>query len=325
MATLERFLVKKQVIKSAEESKQEEIPKQGLKTEIASTLNYLKGIFINESDHELTLLALQHPDPRDLEEVVQRILDSGKALQDFKDAWSTVKPRDKKKPESQKNYKNKRFQNRVEQENEAIPGYNVVRKRNKNHKNEERRPERPSRPEPGPKVHQRPDTSLDRLEKSADEDSSILKAEENSRSIEETKKNTEESRHTINDSKALSKPAMPSIPSISSNPSNPSIPPHKPTEPQPDFPSLVSDSSWAQTPPQVINTHKTPNPPAIIEDEKQSKLPAHISEKILSPSSPGRAWAQFQQKPETRDFAVQVEMDLGVPIIVYPYMCRQFK
>lgn len=335
MTTLERYLVKKQVPKSSEESKQEEVQKLGPKTELVSTLSYLKGIFVNESDHDLTLLALQHPDPRDLEEVVQRILESGKALQEFKDAWNTVKSRDKKKPDPRKDYKKKRFHNRVEEENEAIPGYNAGRKRNQNRKNEERRPETYTRAprqelkseaqELCSNVTQRSETSLAQIENSAHDEKFRTEVEDSSKSYEETKKASEDPHHSANDLKPASPPAssVPSAPVAHQvHPVHPVHPAPQPTPPQ-DFPSLVSSKDWPQTPPQVINTNKYPNPPSVIEEEKENKLPAEMSEKILSPASSAHPWPQYRQRPETRDFGVQVEMEYGIPIVVYPYMFRK--
>ena len=285
----------------------------------------------------MTLLALQHPDPRDLEEVVQRILESGKALQGFKDAWSTVKSRDKKKPDARKDYKKKRFHNRVEDENEAIPGYNAGRKRNQNRKNEERRPDIHNRAprqdfksevqEQCSNVTQRSETSLVQIENSVNDERFRTEVEDNSKSLEETKKSTQEPHHSANDSKPAISPPNHSTssanPSVLSPPSAPAIHPAPQSRPPEDFPSLVSSQDWAQTPPQVINTSKYPNPPSVIEEEKENKLPAEISEKVLSPASSAHPWTQFRQRPETRDFGVQVEMEHGIPIVVYPYMFRK--
>ena len=48
-----------------------------------------------------------------------------------------------------------------------------------------------------------------------------------------------------------------------------------------------------------------------------------LSDNKPKANAPQEKLSEFSQGPIKRDFGVQVEMDYGIPIIVYPYMFQR--
>lgn len=305
MTTLERFLVKKQVSKPLEESASEEIQKKDPNSHLASTISELKGIFPNESDENLMLLALQNQNPRDLEAAVHRMLENGNAFEVVKQGWNTVKSRDKKKPEQKKGYKQKKNYRTVEEINEEVPGYS----RGKPHQKYQKSNKRLENDYRGSRKYESTKPEVSWTLENQEPKSEIFKPEEEQKipahGAEQVAKSVHEKPEapTIEDKKEETKVKYDSFPSLESQP-------------------------WdrTQSPPQEIRENRISNPPASITVEEDNKLPMEMSEKILSPTNSESIWKEnklLNKKPETKDFGVQVEMEYGIPIIVYPYMFQK--
>ena len=295
MTTLERFLVKKPVSKPLEELAAEESQVKGPNRQLASTISELKGIFPHESEENLMLLALQNQNPRDLEVAVHRMLETGKSFEVVKQEWNTVKNRDKKKPEQTKGYGRKKYNRTVEETNEEIPGYSRG-KPNQKYSKSYKRPEN--------------DYKNPRRVEASNPDSSkfVDPSTETQKSLEEQGKEEVQVFEPVQE-KPLEEPVLEVKPKFEG------------------FPSLVTQP-WdrTQSPPQEISDLRSSHPPASIIVEEENKLPMEMSKKILSPAHSEHIWKESRsaaKKPETKDFGVQVEMEYGIPIIVYPYMFQR--
>lgn len=295
MTTLERFLVKKQVSKPLEELASEESQIKGPNKQLASTISELKGIFPHESEENLMLLALQNQNPRDLEVAVHRMLESGNSFEVVKQEWNTVKNRDKKKPEQTKGFGRKRYNKTVDESNEEVPGYSRGKPNQKYSKS-----------------YKRPENDY-----------------KNSRRFEDPKQVTSKSFDPSSETqKTLEEPVQEIVQDLEPVQEiliEEPIPENKPKFE--GFPSLISQS-WdrTQSPPQIITDLRPNHPPASITVDEENKLPMEMSEKILSPTNSEHIWRENRsaaKKPETKDFGVQVEMEYGIPIIVYPYMFQR--
>ena len=129
MTSLEKFLIKRQTAKTIEDPKEKEKITPKINSELLNATEQLKSIFPNESEDSIMLLALQYPNPRDLDEAVQKILEETTSLKQVTEDWNVVKARDKKKPELNK----KKYNKRKFQEENYDQGYY---QNNKGYKNE---------------------------------------------------------------------------------------------------------------------------------------------------------------------------------------------
>jgi hypothetical protein len=108
MTSLEKFLVKRQTGKTIENPKETQKGIPAASQDLLNATAGLKAIFPHDSDENIMLLALQFPNQLELEEEVNKILSNNWTLKQVTENWNTVKPRDKKKPEQKKKKNNKK-------------------------------------------------------------------------------------------------------------------------------------------------------------------------------------------------------------------------
>ena len=320
MTSLEKFLVKRQSAKIIESSKEKEIPAIQADIELTNTISELKSIFPNESEESLMLLALQYPNRKNLEVAVQKILEESSSFKEVRDSWNVVKSRDKKKPEPKKKFQRDfRDKKQFGEENEyrgkkdyrEQKGYLNKGKYQKNEEIERKSTEKPKENE-----------KIEGKEKNNGiSESFVAKAEvkEPETIVVENTSLVEEETKVIPKAKELDYNEFPDF-------SNKS---HKPTQGKwVKRESKVQNSVvetkeplFVENPPEVIKIEESPPIITIPEISAEKVLSQSVSEpQPLGNSKVSDKLPELSQTTSKQDFGVQVDIDYGIPIIVYPYM-----
>lgn len=339
MTSLEKFLVKRKVEKTTEETKVQASEGPRDNTELITTISHLKSIFPEEPEDRITLLALQYKNPHELESVVQRILEEGSSLQNIAGDWSTVKSRDKKKPEPQKKKgKNRRRyqeaeeqayeqnysgQNKYNRDDNYYPkgsnrrGGNTEQYKKKNFGQEKANYE-PRKPNPIENVRQVEEP------KQAEPEKATIDVQEKPMEIQEKEK------EKVVEVEVQEKPkenVFGNFPDLPQSYGGLKGQQGFWDEIEPGFenpPAEIKENKYSSNPPDTIHAN---------EHVEEYKRPQEVSEKVLSSNIPGvqspkNIREEKKSQPEkvvkkTAEVGVQVELDYGIPIIVYPYMFQR--
>ncbi|OMJ68433.1 hypothetical protein SteCoe_34124 [Stentor coeruleus] len=326
MTSLEKFLVKRKVEKTTEETKVQASEGPRDNTELITTISHLKNIFPEEPEDRITLLALQYKNPQELESVVQRILEDGSSLQNIAGDWSVVKSRDKKKPEPQKKKgKNRRRYQETEEQvyEQNYSGQNKYNRddyyypRGSNRRggyteqykkkdfNQEKANYEPRKQNPIENIKQV------EVPKPAETDKTLVEPQEEVVQIQEKVVEAEEkpkenvfgnfpelpqSYEGLNKQQGFWDDVDPEDPS-----------------------SQNKGNKYSLNPPDTIHAN---------EHVEENKIPQEISGQIHGVQSPVNIVEEKKTQPEkavkkTAEVGVQVELDYGIPIIVYPYMFQR--
>ena len=317
MTTLERFLVKKQPGQPTEEKRSQESLKLEPSSDLVSTIQNLKSIFPSEREETLMLLALQHQNPRDLETAVQKLLEE-KSLNLFSDSWNTVKSRDKKKPEEfkpKRNRKDRKDRKNLEaarqidaekaQEQRRDVENRFEERKGANYQRNNRLGKNDARPVKDKyKKVQKNDGKVGREgegERERQGDGFVKGENEDVRTGEQGSKNTYE-----NDDGVENRVHEPAI--------NTGYLPKLWSEISVSPPQEINEEPEIHTPPQTIPASLDPQPKPVSNQPKQLKSP-EVLHQIPEEVKPN--------KPKTSEIGVQVDMEYGIPIIVYPYMFQR--
>ncbi|OMJ77955.1 hypothetical protein SteCoe_22349 [Stentor coeruleus] len=327
MTSLEKFLVKRKVEKTTEETKVQASEGPRENTELITTISNLKNIFPEEPEDRITLLALQYKNPHELESVVQKILEEGSSLQNIAGDWSTVKSRDKKKPEPQKKKgKNRR---RYQEAEEQVYEQNYSTQ-NKYNRDDNYYPRGSNRRGGYTEQYKRKDYGQEKAYYEPrkqnfienDKKVEVPKAYEAEKTPVEVQENVIEVQEKVVEIEEKPKENVfgnfPELPTSYAGLNN-----------QQGF---WDDVEPENPPTEIIENKYNSNPPDTIhanEHVEENKIPKEVSEKVFSGvQSPKNLKEEKKTQPEkivmkTAEVGVQVELDYGIPIIVYPYMFQR--
>ena len=316
MTTLERFLVKKQPGQPTEEKRSQESLKLEPSTDLFSTIQNLKSIFPSEREETLMLLALQHQNPRDLEAAVQKILEE-KTFNLFSDSWNTVKSRDKKKPEEYKPQRNRKARKNLEaarqidaekaQEQRRVVENRFEEKKGGNYQRNNRFGKNDARTGKDKYKKVLKDEGKGEGDKEWDkegdrQETGFVNGENEDQRIVETGNRNGVGKEERAENRV-----------------------HEPLVGTGYLPKLWSEISVS--PPQEINEDREIHtPPQTIPaslDHQSKPVPIQPSQLKSAEVLVQITEETKHLKPKTSEIGVQVDMEYGIPIIVYPYMFQR--
>ena len=320
MTSLEKFLIRRQTAKTIEDPKEKEKAAPKDSSELVSTISHLKEIFPNEAAESIMLLALQYPNRHDLEAAVQKILEESGTFREITDSWNVVKSRDKKKPEpKKKTYRKKEFK----EENHEKGDYTAKQRygeEKKYHPNEKRvgysEPQKKKYTQvEKPRVNERNNEEEKREPEPRHEE-----AAENKVEIQEIR--------AVEENKHIDYPEL--IPNYE----------HKDRFVQENWGGKENNSRTVNPPKEIIEPRYSEIAPQVIisqeklvENRQVKEVSVRASQQAIPEPLPIREHpptviqekAIIAQTPLKKDFGVQVELDYGIPIIVYPYMFQRHR
>jgi hypothetical protein len=349
MTTLERFLGKKPA-DLASEKKASESLKLEPSTDLVVTIKNLKSIFPEEPEETLMLLALQHQNPKDLENAVQKLLEEGNSCKSFSKTWNTIKARDKNNWTKndqrnvnkgfKENFRNSQQMSRRNEEGKRSEFWKDGKKNEKKYKvkaqdlgkgEKSREIDGKSREIDG-KSREKDEKSREKDEKGGENREKREEMKEKREEIRDKREEMKEKREETREKKEETKEKNEHLSGL----------PRQVEEalngPRARLPKLWSEISVSPPqeinenshfPPETIQEHPIPCPerraekvvasakedPAKVAKSSESNLKAEKSSSLSAQLNP-------LPKVETRDFGVQVEMMPGIPIMIYPYMFK---
>ena len=320
MTSLEKFLIRRQTAKTIEDPKEKEKAAPKDSSELVSTISHLKEIFPNEAAESIMLLALQYPNRHDLEAAVQKILEESGTFREITDSWNVVKSRNKKKPEpKKKNYRKREYkeENHEKGDYSAKQRYGEEKKYSANEK------------------------SIGYSEPQKKKYSQVEKPKANERNIEEEKKEPEhvheqevENKVEVEEIKATEENKYIDFPELVPNYE------HKDRFVQENWGGKENNSHAVNPPKEIIEPRYSEIAPQtiipqekLVENRQVKEVSVRVSQQAIPEPSPIREHpptviqekAIIAQAPPKKDFGVQVELDYGIPIIVYPYMFQRHR